>query len=147
MKNGLRDWSPTFVNSSLLQFYMTYSLMFLGKRLSYFNKPKLIISYCCTRLCGWLIWKRLQARSWYHITEETWNNDWSVWAPWKPKGVKTKFSDEVSWVVPRSKLGCDASISRVIACVILIWAREGLPNEFYGTGWLSLGVFSSFNTE
>ena len=55
-----------------------------------------------------------------------------------PRGVETKFSDEVSWAVPRSKLGCDALISRVIACVLLIWAREGLPNEFYGTGWQSI---------
>ena len=64
-----------------------------------------------------------------------------------PRGVETKFSDEVSWAVPRSKLGCDALISRVIACVLLIWAREGLPNEFYGTGWQSIAVFSSYNTE
>ena len=64
-----------------------------------------------------------------------------------PRGVETKFSDEVSWAVPRSKLGCDALISRVIACVLLIWAREGLPNEFYGTGWQSIAVFSSYNTK
>ena len=56
-----------------------------------YSWPKLIVYYRSTKLRRWLIWKSLQASSWFYIIEEALNNDGgSIRAPWKHRWVKTK---------------------------------------------------------
>ena len=75
-----------------------------------YSWPKLIVYYRSTKLRRWLIWKSLQASSWFYIIEEALNNDGgSIRAPWKHRWVKQKIGTLkfiYNMVLPCCHSGC-----------------------------------------